>query len=124
MNLTEKRAWKISKGSSSPNFTSDELVSVPNLTGRPGCQTMEMNGGSSASRLACTPCVPLFCSLFNRGGNSRVLDYQGRAGTISLYGGAFARSHSVLMVCDFKKDIFAELLLGCPPALCAILLGP
>ena len=35
---------------------------MPNMTGRPGCRTMEMNGGSSASYLTCTPCVPLFCA--------------------------------------------------------------
>ena len=29
-------------------------------TGRQGYWTMEMNGGSSAPYLACTPCVPLF----------------------------------------------------------------
>ena len=33
-----------------------------------------MNGGSSAPYLACTPCVPLFCTLFNRGGNCEFLD--------------------------------------------------
>ena len=44
-----------------------------------------MNGGSSAPYLARTPCVPLFCTLFNRGGNRRAfLDYQGRAGIISI----------------------------------------
>ena len=32
---------------------------TPEMTGRPGCQTMEMNGGSSPLYLACTPCVPL-----------------------------------------------------------------
>ena len=37
------------------------------MTGRPGRRTVEMNGGSSAPYLACTPCVPLFCTLFNRG---------------------------------------------------------
>ena len=30
-----------------------------------------MIGGSSASYLAHTPCVPLFCTLFNKGGNRR-----------------------------------------------------
>ena len=40
-----------------------------NMTGRPGHWTMEMNGGSSAPYLARTPCVPLFSTLFNRGGN-------------------------------------------------------
>ena len=58
--------------------------SIPNMTGRPGCRTMEMNGGSSVSYLARTPCVPLFSTLFNRGGNGRALDYQGRAGIISI----------------------------------------
>ena len=47
------------------------LVSTPNMTGRPGSRTMEMNGGSSASYLVCTPCIPLFCTLFRRGGNRR-----------------------------------------------------
>ena len=49
-----------------------------------GYRTMEMIGGSSASYLACAPCVPSFCTLFIRGGNRRVLDYQGRAGIISI----------------------------------------
>ena len=30
------------------------------MTGRPGDRTMEMNGGSTASYLARTPCVPAF----------------------------------------------------------------
>ena len=52
---------------------------------------MEMNGGSSAPYLARTPCVPLFSTLFNRGGNRRALDYQGRAGdSFPLCGGTFA----------------------------------
>ena len=42
-----------------------------------------MIGGSSAPYLACTPCVPLFCTLFNRGGTEALLDYQGR-GIISI----------------------------------------
>ena len=33
--------------------------SIPNMTGRPGCWTMEVNGGSSASHLARTPLRPL-----------------------------------------------------------------
>ena len=57
------------------------VFAIPNMTGRPGYRTMEMNGGSSAPYLACTPCVPLFYTLFNRAGNrSGLLDYQGRAG--------------------------------------------
>ena len=57
---------------------------MPNMTGRPGCRTMEMNGGSSAPYLACTLCVPLFCTLFNRMEREELLDYQGRAGIISI----------------------------------------
>ena len=37
------------------------------MTGRPGYRTMEMIGGSSAPYLACTPCFPLFCTLFTVG---------------------------------------------------------
>ena len=47
------------------------------MTGRPGYRTMEMIGANSASHLAHTPCVPLFCTLFNRGGNRRVLRLAG-----------------------------------------------
>ena len=39
-----------------------------------------MNGGSSVSYLACTPCVPLFCISFNRGGNRRVSRLAGEGG--------------------------------------------
>ena len=54
--------------------------SMPNMTGRPGYPTIEMFGGSSAPYLACTPCVPLFCTSFNRVETEGLLDYQGRAG--------------------------------------------
>ena len=54
--------------------------SMPNMTGRPGYRTMEMNGGSSAPYLARTPCVPLFCTLFNKGGNRRVFRLPGAGG--------------------------------------------
>ena len=53
---------------------------MPNMTGRPGYQTMEMNGGSSAPHLACTPCVPLLCTLFNRGENRRAFRLPGAGG--------------------------------------------
>ena len=60
-----------------------------NMTGQPGYRTIEMIGGSSASYLAPTPCVPFCYTLYNRGGNRRVeteglLDHQGRAGTLSI----------------------------------------
>ena len=65
------------------------------MIGRPGYQTMEMIGGSSASYLARTPCVPLFCTLFNRGGNRRVFRLRGAdGGSFPLYGGTFAWSYS------------------------------
>ena len=50
-----------------------------NMTGRPGYRTMEMNGGSAAPYLACTPCVPLFCTLLEG-----LLDCQGRPGIICI----------------------------------------
>ena len=53
---------------------------MPNMTGRPGYRTMEMNGGSSASYLACTPCVPWFVHCLIRAETEELLDYQGRAG--------------------------------------------
>ena len=57
--------------------------SMPNMTGRPGYWTREMNGGSSAPHLACTPCVPLFVHCLTRVEAEGLLDYQGRAGIIS-----------------------------------------
>ena len=52
-------------------------------SGRPGCRTMEMNGGSSSPYLACAPCVPcfVFCSIGVE--TEGFLDCQGRAGIIS-----------------------------------------
>ena len=54
--------------------------STPNMTGRPGYRTMEMNGGSSAPHLARTHCVPLFVHCLIR----VETDYQGWAGIISI----------------------------------------
>ena len=51
------------------------------MTGRPGYRTMEMIGGSSVPYLACTPCVPLFCTVFNRGGSRRAFRLPGAAGS-------------------------------------------
>ena len=69
---------------------------MPNMTGRPGYRTMEMNGGSSAPYLACIPCVPLYCTSFNRGGNRIAFRLPGARGvSFPLYGGTFARSCSV-----------------------------
>ena len=59
-------------------------LSMPNMTGRPGHWTMEMDGGSSAPYLACTPCVPLFVHCLIRVETEGLLDYQGRAGIISI----------------------------------------
>ena len=60
------------------------VVSMPNMTGRPGHGTMEMNGGSSAPYLACAPCVPLFVHCLIRVEAEGLLDYQGRAGISSI----------------------------------------
>ena len=50
------------------------------LTGRPGCrrQRMEMNGGSSASYLARTPCAPCFVLCLTGGETEGLLDYHVR----------------------------------------------
>ena len=70
-----------------------------NMTGRPGDRTMEMIGGSTASHLACTPCVPLFFTSSNRGGNRSAFRLPGAGGgSFPLYGGTFARSYSVLNI--------------------------
>ena len=55
-------------------------LSGTDMTGRPGYRTMEMIGGSSASYLARTPCVPLLPILFNRGGNRRAFRLPGEGG--------------------------------------------
>ena len=54
------------------------------MTGRPGYLKMEMNGGSSASYLARTPCVPLFSTCLIRVEAEGLLEYRGRAGIISI----------------------------------------
>ena len=77
------------------------------MTGRPGCRTMEMIGGSSAPYLARTPCVPLFCSSFNRVGNKERFRLPGAGGgSFPFYGGTFARSYSVSNLgreCNFES---------------------
>ena len=76
------------------------------MTGRPGYRTMEMIGGSSAPYLARTPCVPLFCSSFNRVGNKERFRLPGAGGgSFPLYGGTFARSYSVS-----KWDVLFEMV--------------
>ena len=73
------------------------------MTGRPGYRTMEMIGGSSAPYLARTPCVPLFCTSFNRVGNKERFRLPGAGGgSFPLYGGTFARSYSV-SICPLPK---------------------
>ena len=75
---------------------SERKRSMPTMTGRPGYRTMGMNGGSCAPHLARTPCVPLFSTLFNRGGSRRAFRLPGAGGgSFPLYGGTFARSYSV-----------------------------
>ena len=58
--------------------------SDPKVTPKVTCLTMEMNGGSSAPHLACTPCVPLFVHCLIRVEAEGLLDYQGRAGIVSM----------------------------------------
>ena len=54
-----------------------------NMTGRPVDHTKEMNGGSTASYLACTPSRPLFMLIFIGLEAMGLLDFQGRHGIAS-----------------------------------------
>ena len=65
----------------SPRSTHE--ISMPNMTGRPGCRTMEMNGGSSAPYLVCTPCIPSFVLCLIGVETEGLLGYKGRARIIS-----------------------------------------
>ena len=77
---------------------------MPNMTGRPGYRTMEMNGGSSAPYLARTPCVPLFSTLFNGGGNKERFRLPGAGGgSFPLYSGTCARWYSVSKIASLWK---------------------
>ena len=101
-------------------FTCFLIYSMPNMTGRPGYWTMEMNGGSSAAYLACTPCVSLFVLCLTRVEAEGLLDYQGRAGIISLYGGTVARSYLFSSLCvfslpKFPTEIHKLMCLDCSP---------
>ena len=39
-----------------------------------------MNGGTSAPYLACAPCIPLSCALFNKGGSRGAFRLPGAGG--------------------------------------------
>ena len=54
------------------------------MTGRPGHPTMEMNGGSTMSNLAGTPCVPVFLLILLGLEAKGLLDFQGRHGITSV----------------------------------------
>ena len=90
--------------------------STPNMTGRPGYRTMEMNGGSSVPYLARTPCIPLFCTSFCRGGNRRAFRLPGAGGgSFPLYGGTFVRSYSVSnCVCCGHEELLRSSFVTCP----------
>ena len=71
--------------------------SMTKMTGRPGDWTMETNGGSTASYLACTPCTPLIVltkitKVWKQRGFKTS---RGDVGSLPLYGGTFVRSYSV-----------------------------
>ena len=86
-----------------------EQMSGTDMTGRPGYRTMEMIGGSSAPYLARTPCVPLFCTSFNRVGNKERFRLPGAGGgSFPLYGGTFARSYSVSKMGDRSRFVFCD----------------
>ena len=55
-------------------------ISMPNMTGRPGYWTMEMNGGSSAPVPRLCPLRSLVCTSFNKGGSKGVFKLPGAGG--------------------------------------------
>ena len=65
---------------------------MPDMTGQPGCQTMETFGGSTASYLARTPRIPLFVLVFI---GLETKNARGGRGALLLYSGPFAWSYSV-----------------------------
>ena len=66
-------------------------------------------GGSSAPYLTRTPCVPLFSTLFNRGGHKERFGLPGAGGgSLPLYGGIFARSNSVSIL-EFLRKVTRSL---------------
>ena len=65
-----------------PGYRREEVLFHTSLA-HLGHQAMEMNGGSSVSYLARTSCVPSFCTLLGLE-TEGLLDYQGRAGIISI----------------------------------------
>ena len=54
------------------------------MIGRPGAQTMKINGGNTTLYLAHTPCVPLFVLVLIGLEARGFLDFQGRHGSASV----------------------------------------
>ena len=69
------------------------------MIGRQGCQTMDMNGASSASHLACTP---LFCTWFKKVETEGLSDWQRSATIISF---VHWKLRTVICSVDSKKVI-------------------
>ena len=63
--------WERPRAATGVSWALRARISMPNMTGRAGCRTMEMNGGSSVSFLARVPCVPCLVLCLIRGGNRR-----------------------------------------------------
>ena len=84
---------------------------MPNMAERPGYRTMEMIGGSSVSYLARTPCVPVFCTLLDKGGNRRALRLPGEGGDHFHCTVEPSPGHIRCRVSDIFSEIFSEI---CP----------
>ena len=80
----ERNILETTEPGKTPRKANHRQRSMPDMTGRPGCRTMEMFGGSTASYLARTPRIPSFVLIFIGLETKNVLDYQGRAGSTSI----------------------------------------
>ena len=98
------------------------------MTGRPGWQSMEMSGGSCRPCLACTPYVPLFCSLLNRLGTECTKIARFSAVAVAIFTAprkirTNLRPQDVRFPCDQKSPANGDFLcdeMGKPDSHCGV----
>ena len=81
-------------------------MSMPNMTGRPGCRSM---GRTSLAPFA-FPCFVLWVIGVETEG---LVDYQGGRGSFPLYSGIFARSYAVSRMLQTTTNTHLQFVLQC-----------